>query len=97
MPVCKKCSHHWSWTETVKEIFTITKSMTCPSCKAIQYTSNKSRIVSYLMAIVVIVLILTVGTFLPSPFLPVFSSLLFVLLFLIYPFILSLSNEKPYF
>src|SRR5690625_3019483 len=95
MPVCQRCHANWSWVETMKCLFILNVSLTCPHCDGKQYYTAQFRKRSSFVPIVIITLTfgmnLLVGPTYAALVLLLGLSLLY---FLLLPFFVQLSNEE---
>nr|WP_295973525.1 TIGR04104 family putative zinc finger protein [uncultured Bacillus sp.] len=51
MPTCSNCGRKWSWSDSIKKLLTLRKSMKCNHCGEIQYQSTSSRNTTSLLAL----------------------------------------------
>lgn len=98
MPTCQNCSYEWSWKETFKNSFRFDTFMICPHCKAKQYTTSRSRMLSAVVTIITNAMIMIYSiVFSPSVVTIVILLIVFPFIFLFYPFWVKFSNEEETF
>lgn len=95
MPTCQKCNYTWTYSESLKKMFTISTSMICPNCNEKQYPSKKTRNKSVFLIFFSITIAFGLAFIFGASLLNV--AILFVLFAIyvcIYPFTLELQNEE---
>lgn len=92
MPICQKCGKKWTWHQTIKTLF----KLKCPYCDTKQYESASSRVRSGMLMYIPFGVIFLINILLDvSIGLGIFIVMvLFTSMFALYPFILTLSNER---
>jgi len=95
MPTCQNCHYEWTWSETFRKSFTLDSAMTCPHCGNKQYITKKSRKRSSLTTFIapLILLLHIIFSFSPVVTIGLLISAC-IIIFISYPFIIQLSNEK---
>ncbi|MHA6252485.1 TIGR04104 family putative zinc finger protein [Oceanobacillus sp. CAU 1775] len=94
MPVCQNCGKTWTWKQTMKTMF----RMRCPNCRAKQYQSAASRNKSFLF-VLILILMIPIKVWFDLPLIVGISitAFLVMIILIVYPFFLKLSNEEePY-
>lgn len=93
MPICQNCGEQWTWSQTVKTIF----KLKCPYCSKKQYESASSRWKGSILSVFLLLFILLplniLFNFSPAAAL-FFGFVIVVIMLALYPFFLTLSNEK---
>jgi CXXC-20-CXXC protein len=91
MPICKKCSKKWTWKQTIKTLF----RFKCPHCRKRQYESASSRKRTGMICLIpLIALPITTLLKLPWWMVGVFMLPIIVVIWIIYPFIIEISDEE---
>lgn len=97
MPTCQNCKNQWSWTQTVKKMFTLDTGMACPYCETKQYPTNPSKkrwsLAGFLTPSVMLIAILFE---LPPLLLLGILALTFCFLLAIYPLLMEFTNEEEH-
>ncbi len=97
MPTCENCHNKWTWKETVKKTFTLFGKMTCPYCGETQYITQKSKMKnSFPTMLVLSPLLLNIFFDIPGVILLSLFPVLFIIVLLIYPFLVEISNTDPF-
>lgn len=97
MPICNNCHHKWSWKQTVKKMFTLVPSMTCPFCKQKQYQTRRSkRKAASINMLSLVPLLLNLLFDIPTVLILSLFPILFLFLISINPFLIQLSNEEEH-
>lgn len=97
MPTCENCNNKWSWKQTIKKTTTLNPAMTCPHCKEKQYQTKKSRVkISFLTSIVLVPLLIQIFFDMPDSILLSLFPVLLVIVLVLYPFLVKLSNNEEY-
>lgn len=91
MPVCQNCKEKWTWKQTMKSLF----KLNCPYCGKKQYESVASRKRTSIF-ILFPPIILSINLFLHLSWWLIILILFMIvtILWLIYPFMMKLSNER---
>src|SRR5699024_8721883 len=97
MPICKVWNNKWNWKQTVKQTMTSKNAISCPYCKEKQYVSKKSiKNQSFLRSTILLPLLMLPFFDLPGAvFLSLFP-VLAVIVFLLNPFLVELSNQNEF-
>lgn len=97
MPACQNCNNKWSWKQTLKKTNTLNPVMTCPYCGEKQFQTQKSKAkIGILTPIVLIPLLLQIFIDIPGVILFSLFPVLGVLVILLYPFLVELSNRETF-
>ena len=97
MPTCENCNNKWGWIQTIKNTTTLNPAMTCPHCKEKQYQTKKSRVkISILTSIVLLPLLIQNFYEIPNAILLSLFPVLLVIVLILYPFLVELSNREKY-
>lgn len=97
MTTCENCNNKWSWTQTIKKTTTFNPAMICPYCEEKQYQTQKSKVkIGFLTPIILLPLLIQIFFDIPSAILLSLFPVLFVIVLLIYPFLVELSNKEEY-
>ena len=97
MPTCENCNNKWSWKQTIKKTTTLNPAMTCPHCDEKQYQTKKSRVkISFLTSIVLLPLLIQIFFDMPDSILLSLFPVLLVIVLVLYPFLVKLSNGEEY-
>ena len=97
MPICKKCHNKWTWKETFKKTFTLYSDIKYPYCGETQYITQKSKLKSFLLNMIVLLpLLLNIFFDIHVVILLSLFPILFILVILIHPFYIELSNTDPF-
>ncbi|SDJ80053.1 TIGR04104 family putative zinc finger protein [Sediminibacillus albus] len=90
MPTCQNCGKEWTWKQTVKSVF----KLHCPYCGKKQYETASSRRRGGMVALLPL-LVLPANAVMDFgwAFIPALVVIACVI-FIIYPFLLKLSNEE---
>lgn len=100
VPVCSNCQQNWSWKQTIKESSAINTEMICPYCDEKQYQTKKSKAFAPFSALIVLLPLLVysfVNVKIPVVILLGSIPILVAIVFLLYPFLIKLSNEEDAF
>lgn len=94
-PVCKNCSHTWSWWDGFKQSARLQKYLICPYCHVKQYltkgTNRLDFVVCYSALIIILTMIVRAETIMPAM---TAAFVYFACYHTTFPFILRLSNKK---
>lgn len=96
MPTCQHCHTKWTWTQTIKRLFTLT----CPYCGQKQYESASSKQRGGIFGVItpLILLPIIIGFDVSMGAALILAIMVSAGIFGFYPFILKLSNEEePFF
>lgn len=95
MPVCTNCHHRWSFRETLRAMYTLKPSMTCPNCKQEQHLTSASRKRGAYMSFLSLIPML-LNVFLEVNWWTVIGGVLLVaaVFHLIYPRMIELTDEE---
>ncbi|WP_217588005.1 TIGR04104 family putative zinc finger protein [Lentibacillus saliphilus] len=95
MPTCQQCGKRWTWKQTMRASFTLDTGYMCPYCETKQYLTKKARHKTSAT-----VFVIPISLLLPVFFdmqwyvlVPIYLSV-GVLIFLIQPFLMDLSNDE---
>lgn len=94
MPTCQNCHYKWSWKQTLKKSFILSEGMTCPYCEKKQYITSRARKRSTVIPFLVPLIMLGNLIFGTSYFSLIALIILIPFIFVIYPFIIELSNKE---
>ncbi|WP_083392048.1 TIGR04104 family putative zinc finger protein [Bacillus sp. MUM 13] len=96
MPICQNCGNEWSWYYTVKQLLTFHKSMKCNHCGKIQYERKASRYttISFLLPLVIISIIFSIVFDLSISIVVLLSIALLIIVILLHPFSIKLSDKE---
>ncbi|WP_163970365.1 TIGR04104 family putative zinc finger protein [Oceanobacillus halotolerans] len=95
MPICQHCGEKWSWSQTLRRMFTTDTVLTCAYCGSKQYLTRKSRRRSILCVFIVMFpMLLPIFTDIS----PIITLILLVVMYMVvvavFPFFITLSNEE---
>ena len=95
MPVCANCRHHWSFRETLRAVYTLKPTMTCPNCRKEQHLTAASRKRGALMPFLVVIPML-INVFFDLNWLAVIGEMLMIAVIfnLVYPRLIDLTEEE---
>jgi len=97
MPICNICNHKWSWLQTAKKMMTWSPEMSCPYCEEKQYQSKKSKVKAPFLSLLILLPFLIQAFFdVSGAVLLSLIPVLAVIIFLLYPFLVELSNKEEY-
>ena len=97
MPICEKCNHRWSWKQTIKKISKLYSEMTCPYCGEKQYQTKRSKTKAPFLSLIVLLPLLIQAFFdVPVAILLSLIPALAVITFLLYPFLVEVSNKEEF-
>lgn len=97
LPTCKNCQETWSWKQTIKLTSTLNPAIKCPYCGKTQYQTQKSKMkISLLTIFILLPLLINLIFNVSAVFLLSSYLILFILIMILYPFIVELSNTEEY-
>ncbi|MDW0109763.1 hypothetical protein QT716_06800 [Sporosarcina aquimarina] len=97
MTTCQNCNEKWNWKQTMKNTTTLNPAMTCPKCGEKQYQTQKSKKrISFLTMIILLPLLIQIFFDIPAIILLSLLPFFTVIIFLLYPFFVELSNRQRY-
>ncbi|WP_059106204.1 TIGR04104 family putative zinc finger protein [Shouchella shacheensis] len=97
MPTCEHCGYTWTWKESLKKLFTFRPEMVCPSCEEKQYQTQRSKMKSsFLMIVVLLPLLMTTFFDISVALLLGLSPILLVFSMSISPFLMEVSSKEEF-
>ena len=97
MPICNICNNKWSWKQTVKKTMTLSPEMSCPYCEEKQYQSKKSKARAPFLSLIILLPLLIQAFFdVSGVILLSLIPLLAIIILLLYPFLVELSNKEEF-
>ncbi|SEJ28822.1 cxxc_20_cxxc protein [Bhargavaea ginsengi] len=95
MPVCATCCHQWSFKETMRAMYTLKPSMTCPNCRQEQHLTSVSRKRGAYMPFLILIPML-LNAFFDLNWLTLFGgmALIAAVFHLIYPQLIELTDKE---
>lgn len=97
MPICTHCNNKWSWKQTVKKTMTLGTEMSCPLCGEKQYQSKESKKKApFLSLIILLPLLIQVFFDIPGILLLGLIPVLAVTIFILYPYLVALSDKEEF-
>lgn len=93
MPICQNCNHQWSWSETIKKMFTLDTGMFCPSCKKKQYHTKSSQKRSALLPFLTpVIMLFSILLNIPTTISLALLVISFFLILAIYPLLIEFAS-----
>lgn len=93
MPICQNCNHQWSWSETIKKMFTLDTGMVCPSCKKKQYHTKSSQKRSTLLPFLTpVIMLFSILLNTPTTISLALLVISFFLILVIYPLLIEFAS-----
>ncbi|MFC7364678.1 MULTISPECIES: TIGR04104 family putative zinc finger protein [Bhargavaea] len=95
MPICANCRHRWSFRETLRAMYTLKPTMTCPNCKQEQHLTSASRKRGAFMPFLILIPML-LNVFFEMNWLTLIGGMLLVAVVfnLVYPRLIEVTNEE---
>lgn len=98
MAQCNNCKHHWSWSYSLRKLFTFKDEVHCPSCQSAQYVSKRGRNHMSMVAMIPMLICFVLIAFNVQTSVVIIIEIIgYILAILTLPFFYKLSNEKEYF
>ncbi|MCM3086495.1 hypothetical protein M3557_01055 [Bhargavaea ginsengi] len=95
MPVCATCHHRWTFRETLRAMYTLKPTMTCPNCRTEQHLTSASRKRGAFMPFLILLPMLA-NVFFDLNWLILFGGMATIAIAfnLIYPRLIELTDEE---